>query len=66
MANETECLTDGTIYHTMIKSRSISIDIDLPTPLNLSEKEAAILDILIHNQLELILRYYIDRKNHGE
>ena len=58
MANKTRCLTSGAVYHTYINKRSVSVKVDLPFELDVDEEEAEILSILIHNQLELVLRNY--------
>ena len=58
MANPTKCLTNGAIYHTRIQSTKVSVSVDIPFNLDITEKEAEILETLLHNQLELILRPY--------
>ena len=62
MAIETGCLTSGAIFHTSIQEKSVSVVVELPFQLEISEKEAEILDILIHNQMELLLRPYFPAK----
>tara|TARA_R100000315_G_C5220792_1_gene132685 strand:- start:205 stop:441 length:237 start_codon:yes stop_codon:yes gene_type:complete len=37
------------------------VKVDLPFPLDVDAEEAAILETLIHNQLELVLRPYFDQ-----
>jgi hypothetical protein len=61
MAIETKCLTSGAIFHTFIGEREISARVELPFELEISKEEAEILDNLIHNQLELVLRTYFYR-----
>jgi hypothetical protein len=61
MANGTRCLTSGAIFHTGIFPNSVSVKVDLPFPLDVDAEEAAILETLIHNQLELVLRPYFDQ-----
>ena len=61
MAQETRCLTNGAIYHTEIKKGSLSVKVDLPFKIDLSEKEAELLEKLIHNQLEVVLRPYFEK-----
>jgi len=58
VAQETKCLTSGTIFHTAINERDISVKVDLPFKLSISEEEASILERLLHNQIEIVLRYY--------
>ena len=62
MANPTKCLTDGAWFHTEINENIISARVDLPFKLDISEKEAEILETLIHNQLELVLRPYFESR----
>ena len=62
MANSTECLTNGAVFHVEIDENSIAAKVDLPFKLNISEKEAEILETLIHNQLELVLRSYFESR----
>ena len=62
MALATECLTSGGVFHTEIGEQSVSIKVDLPRKLDLSEDEARILEALMHNQLELVLRYYCETR----
>jgi hypothetical protein len=58
MANSTKCLTDGAIYKTAITNMRVSATVELPFILDISEQEAEILETLIHNQLETLLRPY--------
>jgi len=62
MAAETKCLTNGAIYNTEITSQRVSVSVELPFKLEISEEEAKLLDALIHNQLELVLRPYFPRE----
>jgi len=62
MANPTKCLTSGAIYHTHIKQTKVSVSVDIPFDLNIDEKEAELLENLIHNQLELVLRPYFKQQ----
>jgi|APSaa5957512535_1039671.scaffolds.fasta_scaffold24317_5 hypothetical protein len=63
MANETKCLTSGAVFHTKISKRSVSITVELPFELDVDEDEATILETLLHNQLELVLRSYFLKCN---
>jgi len=58
MALKTKCLTPGADFHTAIDASGVIVKVDLPFKLDLSEKEAKILERLLHNQLELVLRPY--------
>ena len=60
MAQETKCLTSGAIFHTAITESDISVKVDLPFKLDISDEEASILERLLHNQIELVLRYYYE------
>ena len=62
MAAETKCLTNGAIYNTEITSQRVSVSVELPFKLEIGEEEAKLLDALIHNQLELVLRPYFPRE----
>lgn len=60
MTNQTKCLTNNAIFKTSINRWSIGAEVDLPFPLELDEEGAKLLETLIHNQLELVLRPYFD------
>jgi hypothetical protein len=62
VAQETKCLTSGAIFHTAINERDISVKVDLPFKLEISEEEASILERLLHNQMEIVLRYYYESR----
>ena len=62
MAQETKCLTSGAIFHTVINESSVSVKVDLPFKLNISDEEASILERLLHNQIEIVLRYYYENR----
>jgi len=61
---ETKCLTPSAIYRTAIVGDKVSVEVSLPFELDVTEEEAEILDRLMHNQLELVLRSYflLDRE----
>jgi hypothetical protein len=61
MADKTRCLTSGAIFHTGISEDNVSVKVDLPFKLKITDEEAEILETLIHNQMELILRPYFHR-----
>jgi hypothetical protein len=60
MALETKCLTPDATFHTYIGEKLIAIDVELPFNLNINKHEATLLESLIHNQLEVVLRSYFD------
>lgn len=62
MAIQTPCMTPDAIYHSEINPDEIGIRVQLPFPLDLTEEEAELLDILMHNQLELILTKFFMNK----
>tara|TARA_R110002020_G_scaffold125629_1_gene282953 strand:+ start:233 stop:421 length:189 start_codon:yes stop_codon:yes gene_type:complete len=62
MANSTKCLTSGAVFHIHITEDNVSAKVDLPFKLDITEKEAEILETLIHNQLELVLRSYCESR----
>ncbi len=63
MALETKCLTPDAVFHTNIGTQYISTRISLPFELRVDEKEAEILERLLHNQIELVLRPYFTERN---
>ena len=62
MANPTKCLTNGAVFHTEIEDFNIAIKVYLPFKLEINEEEAEVLETLIHNQLELVLRSYFESR----
>ena len=56
--NATACLTSGAYFDTNISSRSVSISVDMPFELNISEAEAIELETLLHNAVELVMSRY--------
>jgi len=62
MANPTKCLTSGATFTTRISPDRVSVSVELPNKelKTLTEKEAIILETLIHNQMELVLRPYFN------
>ena len=62
MALKTKCLTNGAVFHTAISEDKVSTSVDLPFKLDISEAEAEVLTRLLHNQLEVVLRYYWSSK----
>ena len=67
MANPTKCLTNGAVFHTEIEDFNVATKVYLPFKLEINEEEAEVLETLIHNQLELVLRsYFIQNKKSSE
>ena len=60
MANQTKCLTSGAMFHIAVSEEGISAKVNLPFKLDIDEAEAIVLETLIHNQLELVLRSYFE------
>lgn len=60
MAFETQCLTSGAIFHTAVNENNVSVSVELPFTLNVTKEEGELIERLMHNQLELILRPYFD------
>ena len=60
MANGTKCLTSGAVFKTRISDKELGVTVVMPGDQlkGLNEEEATILEALIHNQLELVLRPY--------
>ena len=61
--NNTKCLTSGAMFHTSIKPERVGIEVDMPFDLDIDEEESEILETLLHNVVELVLRpYFSDSK----
>jgi len=58
MANSTKCLTPDARFSIKINPHKVSVTVRLPNQelSGLTEEEAVILETLIHNQMELVLR----------
>lgn len=57
-ANKTPCQTSGAQFHVKVEGKSVSISVDLPMDLDLTESEAKILETNMHNAMELVLAPY--------
>ena len=62
MANSTKCLTSGAWFHIGVSEDGITAKVDLPFKLDIDEEEARIIETLVHNQLELVLRSYFESR----
>jgi hypothetical protein len=58
MAQPTRCQTPGAMFSTKITDQSVSVHVDLPHPLDLTEPEAGQLEANLHNAVELVLARY--------
>lgn len=58
MARKTKCLTPHCMYSTHINDKEVSISVRFPKPIKLSKKESALLEDLLHNSVECVLRPY--------
>jgi hypothetical protein len=66
MAVETDCMTDGANYTTVINSKMVSVSVKMPFNLILSEKEATQLQDNLHNAIELVLApHFLRNKMRG-
>ncbi len=57
-ALKTKCQTPEAQYHIEINNDKISVEVDLPMDLDLSEADAKLLESNIHNMMELVLAQY--------
>ena len=60
MALETKCLTPDAKFSSYFTDRTVSAAVHLPFDLDIDIDEAKLLEKLIHNQLELVLRSYFN------
>jgi hypothetical protein len=61
-AVKTVCQTPGTKFTTEISDDKISVIIELPMSLDISKKEAKLLEDNIHNAMELVLAKYFTKE----
>ena len=57
-AVKTECQTPEANYNIEINSDKVSVEVELPMELDLTEEEAKLLESNIHNMMELVLAPY--------
>lgn len=62
MAVATPGITPGAQYHTDIAERSVTVRVDTPMPLELTEDQATVLDAQLHNAVEGVLALYWDNQ----
>lgn len=60
-AVKTPCQTPDAQFHIEIKDKKVSVEVELPMELELTEKEAKLLEYNIHNAIELVLARYFDK-----
>lgn len=60
MALKTKCLTPEANFSTIISGNKVESKVVLPFNLDISEQEAELLERLIHNQMEIVLRSYFN------
>ena len=58
MAIKTKCLTPGCTFTTEVNAGSVAITAAFPQDIKLDEQEASLLQDLLHNTMELVLRPY--------
>lgn len=57
-AVKTECQTPDAQFNIEINDSSVSVKVDLPMKLDITEEEAKLLESNIHNVMELVLAPY--------
>lgn len=63
---ESKCLTPGAIYITYLTKDRLVVQVDFGNSMDLSEEEASLLEILVHNQLELALSTFWPEDKNNE
>jgi len=58
MARKTECLTPNCQFHIAINSKGVSVQVDFSKPIHFSRREAKLVEDLLHNSVETVLRPY--------
>ena len=66
MAIESECLTPGAVYKMHLSEDQLLVQVEFGSGMDLSEEEASLLEILIHNQLELVLSKFWPEEKEDE
>lgn len=57
-AVKTECQTPDAKFNIEINEEKVSVEVELPMKLDLTEEEAKLLESNIHNAMELVLTPY--------
>ena len=63
MAIKTKCQTPGVVFHTTINSNKVDVSLVFTKELDLTKKEATLLEANIHNALELVFSRYFHVNN---
>lgn len=66
MAIESKCLTPKAIYKMHLSEDQLLVQVEFGNELDLSEEEASLMEILIHNQLELVLSKFWPKEKEDE
>lgn len=66
MALKTICLTPGCQYTTHITKDGITVNIRFPNNIDFDNREAKILECLLHNSIECVLRPYFMKNSKRE
>jgi hypothetical protein len=62
MALATDCQTPGARFYTEIRPMHVSVTVELPFDLHLTEADARLLEANVHNALELVLAPHFNRQ----
>lgn len=60
-AVKTECQTPDAQFNIEINDSKVSVEVELPMELDLTEDEAKLLEANIHNAMELVLAPYFKK-----
>ncbi len=60
-AVKTPCQTPDAQFNIEIKDKKVSVEVELPMELDLTEKDAKLLEDNIHNAMELVLARYFEK-----
>jgi len=66
MALKTTCLTPGCQYTTHITKDGLTVNIHFPRSINFTKREAKLLECLLHNSIECVLRPYFMKTSKRE
>lgn len=61
MAIATPCQTSGAQFHTTISQNSVTVQVELPFDLVLTEDRAVMFEANLHNALEMVLTPHFNR-----
>ena len=60
-AVKTDCQTPDAQFHIKVADKKVSVEVDLPKSLDLSEDDAKLLEANLHNAIELVLAPYFKK-----